>query len=98
MSDDKTGQVSENAGKIYEEFYLPALFDEWSPRVVEAAQLVNGQRVIDVACGTGALTLVVSDQIGPEGSVVGVDVNYQPLKWLASGFCVPASTRKRGLI
>jgi ubiquinone/menaquinone biosynthesis C-methylase UbiE len=75
MSDNETGQVSENAAKIYEEFYLPALFEEWSPRVAEAAQIVNGHRVVDVACGTGALTLVVSDRVGSEGSVVGVDIN-----------------------
>jgi len=75
MGDNETGQVSGDAAKIYEEFYLPALFEEWSPLVVEATQMQKGHRVVDVACGTGALTIVVSEQIGPEGSVVGVDIN-----------------------
>ena len=35
----------------------------------------KGNRVIDVACGTGALAIVVSDHVGAEGSVVGIDIN-----------------------
>jgi len=75
MGDNETGQVSEDAAKIYEEFYLPALFEEWSPLVVEAAQIQKGHRVIDVACGTGALTITVSNKVGSDGSVVGIDIN-----------------------
>ena len=75
MGDNETGQVSEDAAKVYEEFFLPALFQEWSPLVVEAAKIQNGHRVIDVACGTGALTIRISDHIGPKGSVIGVDIN-----------------------
>ena len=75
MGDSETGQVSEDAAKIYEEFYLPALFEEWCPLVVEAAQIQKGHRVIDVACGTGALALTVSEQIGPDGTIVGADIN-----------------------
>jgi SAM-dependent methyltransferase len=75
MGYNETGQVSEDAAKIYEEFYLPALFEEWSPLVVEAAQIQKGHRVIDVACGTGALTITVSNKVGSDGSVVGIDIN-----------------------
>jgi ubiquinone/menaquinone biosynthesis C-methylase UbiE len=75
MGDSKTGQVSEDAAKIYEEAYLPALFIEWCPLVVAAANIQMGHRVIDVACGTGALAITVSDHIGTEGNAVGVDIN-----------------------
>jgi ubiquinone/menaquinone biosynthesis C-methylase UbiE len=75
MGDTDTGQISEDAAKIYEEFYLPALFEAWSPLVVDAAKIQKGHRVIDVACGTGVLAISVSDHIGPEGSVVGIDIN-----------------------
>ena len=40
---------------IYDEVYLPALFQKWCPLVLEAAKTKSGHRVIDVACGTGAL-------------------------------------------
>ncbi len=75
MGDSETGQVSEDAAKIYEEIYLPALFKQWCPLVVEVVNIQKGHSVIDVACGTGALAITVSDHIGPEGTTVGVDIN-----------------------
>ena len=80
MADSETGQVSEDAAKIYEEAYLPALFIEWCPLVVAAANIQKGHRVIDVACGTGALAITVSDHIGSEGTTVGIDINEGMLK------------------
>ncbi len=75
MADSETGQVSEDAAEIYERFYVPSLFQEWCPLVVNAAGIQKGHRVIDVACGTGALAVAVSDHIGPEGITVGIDIN-----------------------
>lgn len=75
MGDGETGQVSEEAAKIYEEVYLPALFQEWCPLVVQTANVKAGDSVIDVACGTGALAIAVSEQVGPNGTVVGIDIN-----------------------
>jgi ubiquinone/menaquinone biosynthesis C-methylase UbiE len=80
MGDSETGQVSEDAAKIYEDVYLSALFKEWCPLVVEAANIRKGHRVIDVACGTGALAIAVSDHIGTEGTIVGIDINEGMLK------------------
>ena len=64
---------------IYDEFFVPALFAQWGFIVADAAGVSRGQRVLDVACGTGALTLAVADRVGPDGSVVGLDVNPQML-------------------
>jgi ubiquinone/menaquinone biosynthesis C-methylase UbiE len=75
MSESETGQVSANAAKIYEEFYLPGLFAEWAPRVIDAAGIQLGQRIVDVACGTGVLAQAVADRVGTTGSTVGVDIN-----------------------
>ncbi len=69
------GQVIRSAAEVYDEFFLPALFEEWTSRVVDAAQIVTGQAVLDVACGTGALTLAAAERVGPGGSVVGLDIN-----------------------
>ena len=75
MGDSETGQISADAAKIYDELYLPALFEEWCPMVVEAAQIKEGHRVIDIACGTGALAIAILDRIGAQGSIVGIDIN-----------------------
>ena len=75
MGDNEIGQVSEDAAKIYEEVYLPALFNEWCPLVVDAAKIRKGHGVVDVACGTGALAIAVAGHIGTEGTTVGIDIN-----------------------
>ena len=67
MGDSETGQVSNDAAKIYEEVYLPALFKEWCPLVVEAANIQKGHRVIDVACGTGASQLLFLNTLASKG-------------------------------
>ena len=75
MGDSKTGQVSEDAAKIYENAYLPALFQEWCPLAIQAANVKAGDSVVDVACGTGALAIAVSKHVGPKGKTIGVDIN-----------------------
>jgi ubiquinone/menaquinone biosynthesis C-methylase UbiE len=75
MGDKETGQVSKDAAKIYEAVYLPALFQEWCPRVSEGANVKPGDYVIDVACGTGALAVTAAKYVGPNGKTAGVDIN-----------------------
>jgi ubiquinone/menaquinone biosynthesis C-methylase UbiE len=69
------GQVTGSAAEVYEEFFVPALFREWATRVAEAAEIQSGWRVLDVACGTGILARTVAAWVGPEGRVVGLDIN-----------------------
>lgn len=67
-------QVSDNAAKLYERYLVPNLFAPWAATLVEQAALQPGQRVLDVACGTGAVTQLVAQQVGPTGQVVGLDL------------------------
>ena len=64
---------------VYDELFVPALFGPWGPRVCELARIDRGHRVLDVACGTGALTLAAAQRTGPEGRVVGLDANPEML-------------------
>lgn len=68
------GQVNSSA-EVYAEFFVPALFQEWTNRVADAADIQPGQRVLDVACGTGVLARTVAERVGATGSVVGLDIN-----------------------
>jgi len=61
------------AAKAYEALCVPALFAQWAPHVVDAARMAVGQRVLDVACGTGALAREAHLRTGLTGSVVGLD-------------------------
>ena len=61
--------------EIYDRSFVPALFASWGPVVAEAACIGPADRVLDIACGTGALTLAAADRVGPKGAVTGLDPN-----------------------
>lgn len=61
------------AARAYESLFVPALFGQWAPRVSDLAQLQPGQRVLDVACGTGTLAREAAARVGPGGYVAGID-------------------------
>ncbi len=65
--------------EVYEEFFVPALFQEWAERVAGVARLEPGQRVLDVACGTGVLARAAEMRVAPGGKVVGLDPNEDML-------------------
>lgn len=75
MNEAQRGQVTGSAAEIYDQFFVPALFREWTGRVVAAAGLAPGQSVLDVACGTGVLTLAAAHRVRPGGAAVGLDIN-----------------------
>lgn len=68
-------QRSLEAAEAYESKFVPALFGEWAPHLVDAAGVAPGHSVLDVACGTGMVTREVANRLGGDGKVVGVDVN-----------------------
>jgi demethylmenaquinone methyltransferase/2-methoxy-6-polyprenyl-1,4-benzoquinol methylase len=47
----------------------------WRRLAVEATGLRAGDAVIDVACGTGKLSVMLAERVGPFGRVVGVDLS-----------------------
>ncbi len=44
-------------------------------RLLRPARLRDGEAVLDVGCGTGSLAIVARAQVGPSGSVAGVDAS-----------------------
>jgi SAM-dependent methyltransferase len=71
----ETFQLSVEAAEVYESSFVPALFAEWAPHLVEAAGVAAGQAVLDVACGTGVVARTAADRMGGHGRVVGLDIN-----------------------
>jgi SAM-dependent methyltransferase len=75
MAEPERWQVSTDAAEIYESCFVPAIFGAWAGPVADAAGIRTGDKVLDVACGTGVLAREALGRAGPEGHVVGLDLN-----------------------
>lgn len=63
------GSVPEN----YERYLVPTIFSPWAAHLVDLAAPQLGERVLDVACGTGVVGRRAAERVGPAGKVVGLD-------------------------
>jgi SAM-dependent methyltransferase len=70
-----TLQAQVEAAQAYESLFVPALFARWAETVADAARIQPGDRVLDVACGTGVLAREAAVRTGPAGRVAGLDAN-----------------------
>ena len=68
-------QVAGSAPEVYERELVPAVFGPWAPILIELADPKPGERVIDIACGTGIVARIVAAKVRPSGAVAGVDLN-----------------------
>jgi ubiquinone/menaquinone biosynthesis C-methylase UbiE len=75
MSESNDWQIPVSGAELYETMFVPAIAAVWAPKVIALAQPKPGEQVLDVACGTGALTRLISALVGSRGRVVGLDLN-----------------------
>lgn len=75
MTAPETFQIPLETAEVYEAKFVPALFADWAPHVVDMGDVATGRSVLDVACGTGIVARTAASRVGPEGRVVGVDLN-----------------------
>lgn len=63
------------AAENYERHFVPSIGEPFARRLLASAQPAPGERVLDVACGTGVATRLAADAVGPEGAATGLDLN-----------------------
>lgn len=59
----------------YERFFVPAIGEPLAHDLIHLAALRPGERLLDVGCGTGIVARLASQQVGPDGTVAGLDAN-----------------------
>ena len=65
--------------EVYEQLFVPALFRQWGSVMIDAARVEPGDRVLDVACGTGVAAAAAAERVGPRGAVTGIYINEDML-------------------
>jgi ubiquinone/menaquinone biosynthesis C-methylase UbiE len=61
--------------EMYERWLVAPLFRPWAQLTLDEVELSSGDRILDVACGTGIVARVAKERLGETGYVVGIDVS-----------------------
>ena len=75
MKTDEQWHIAREAAELYERVVAGHILGPWAPLLVDEAALALGERVLDLACGTGLVTRIAAQRVGRPGRVIGVDLN-----------------------
>jgi ubiquinone/menaquinone biosynthesis C-methylase UbiE len=59
----------------YQRFFVPAIGRPLAEDLIRMATLHPGEKVLDVACGTGIVAMLAAEKVAPGGYVAGLDAN-----------------------
>jgi ubiquinone/menaquinone biosynthesis C-methylase UbiE len=64
-----------SAPENYERYFVPVIGAPLATDLIDIAALRPGERVLDVACGTGVVARLAAERVGATGTVAGIDIN-----------------------
>ena len=67
--------ASGSVAEANERYIMAAFGNAWAQALVQLAAPEEGDRVLDVACGTGPVARYAAALVGPSGRVIGLDLN-----------------------
>jgi ubiquinone/menaquinone biosynthesis C-methylase UbiE len=56
------------------------IYRDATRRALTSARITNGMRVLDMGCGSGDVTRLAAELVGPEGSVLGIDIDAESIQ------------------
>jgi ubiquinone/menaquinone biosynthesis C-methylase UbiE len=75
MAQQERWQLEGSAPELYERYVVPAVTAVWAADLVAWAMPRPGERVLDVACGTGIVARLAAERLSGDGRLVGLDIN-----------------------
>jgi ubiquinone/menaquinone biosynthesis C-methylase UbiE len=75
MSKQEQWQLDGSAPELYQCYLVPAVTAIWATDLIDRAKLQRGEKVLDVACGTGVVARMAAESVGSTGRVDAVDIN-----------------------
>ncbi len=73
-------QPNLSPAEVYERYLSRAIADPWTRVLLELASPQPGERVLDLACGTGSVARQVAPMVGVGGQVLALDINAEMLE------------------
>ena len=55
------------------------LYGDFTQRLIVNSGITSGMRILDIGSGSGDVALAAAEQVGPDGEVVGIDMNGEIL-------------------
>lgn len=80
MTESEPWYFDEDPEAVYVRLLEPAKFMPWAEGLIGLAAPRGGERVLDIACGTGVVTRLAAGVVGENGAVVGFDLNERRLE------------------
>src|ERR1700757_3627776 len=74
MAQHEAWQVEGTAAELYQRCLVPTIASLWAADLIDRAAPRPGERVLDVACGTGVVARLAAARMG-SGRVVGLDID-----------------------
>ncbi len=74
MNQPQPGPTS-NPAQTYEKYFVPYKFRPWTEELLERAMPQPGERVLDVACGTGIVARMVAQRTNGQAQLAGLDLS-----------------------
>jgi ubiquinone/menaquinone biosynthesis C-methylase UbiE len=65
--------------EMYEQWLVGPWFRPWAEVALNQVNLANGDRLLDIACGTGIVARTARERLGDTATIVGIDVSRDML-------------------